>query len=122
MTTEPRKAFAIAGTVAATCAAFCMYRKRREALEREKLVKEFRNTVDSKDFDCLKLNSGSEDTVLHSATETKLFIDAGKLDPAQNVVLLAKRCRIYGRNRSRANAVAEETYDEVRKSCNQKRV
>ena len=51
---------------------------------------------------------------LYSAAKTRALIVTNKLDPAENVEMLAKRCRKYGRDESRVNAITEEFYEEVR--------
>jgi len=45
-----------------------------------------------------------------TATETREAVVTGKVDPQENVVVLARRCRRYGRP---LNAVAEEFYAEA---------
>lgn len=48
-----------------------------------------------------------------TAVETRDRVASGDLDPSIQVVTLSKRCRQYGRDEKRANAITEEFYDEV---------
>lgn len=62
------------------------------------------------------LEPAEADTPSLTAEETRRRILSGKLDARQNVVRLAHRCRLYGRE-SVANAITEEYYDEAAESA-----
>ena len=55
---------------------------------------------------------------LYSAEETRKLILTKNLDIKTNVEMLSKRCRKYGRNTKKANAITEEFYEEAyKKAC-----
>jgi len=53
---------------------------------------------------------------LYTAAETRNLIDSQKLNPSDNVLKLAKRCRKYGRDTSKVNAITHELYDQAYKT------
>ena len=80
---------------------------------------------DTKVHKCLLSSSNSKNddhddtrTNFYTAADTRTLIASGKLDPAENVLQLARRCRLYGRNCNGdtdqgVNAITEEFYDEA---------
>jgi len=55
-----------------------------------------------------------EEVKILSAEETAKQVLENKLDPRDNVIFLAKRCRDLANGEKSVNAIAEELYDEVR--------
>ena len=64
---------------------------------------------------CLEEVAVEEDDDIRNMTASNIrdLVADGKLDPSIHVVRLAKRCRRFGRDEARANAITEEFYDEV---------
>jgi fatty acid amide hydrolase len=62
---------------------------------------------------CLEIAAEENGLRTLTAVETRDQIASGKLDPSMYVVWLAKRCRRYGRDEKRVNAITEELYDEA---------
>ena len=83
-------------------------------------IRKARHEKDSKEHKVLsmttKVDGSSPGQELLSAKETRERILAKTLDPKENLVFLAKRCRTYSHDIKGVNAIAEEIYDEVRKS------
>jgi len=72
---------------------------------------------DTKEHNCLSYFQNNEGAAekIYSASETRRLIAMGRLDPAENLCKLARRCRKYGRNNASdtaINAITEEFYDE----------
>jgi hypothetical protein len=73
-------------------------------------IRRARHERDSKGHRVLNESLLSQDETLYSASDTRDLVVKGKLDPRENVVRLAQRCRRYGRPR---NVIAEELYEEA---------
>ncbi|CAB9500823.1 acid amide hydrolase 1 [Seminavis robusta] len=61
----------------------------------------------------LTMATTTNDSVLLTASETRQQILDKSLDPKQNIIFLAKRCRKYGTNQEGVNSVTEELYDDA---------
>jgi Amidase len=98
---------------------FLRWKKRREELDW--WIKVARKERDNKVHPVLSLHKSTEQQEesypLYSAHETRERILSNKLDMKDNVAMLAKRCRKYGRNEVGANAITEEFYDEAYKAA-----
>jgi hypothetical protein len=87
------------------------YSIRQTRARYDEWIRRARHERDSKEHRVLNESlSLSQEEKLYSASETRDLVVKGKLDPRENVVLLAQRCRRYGRPR---NVIAEELYDEA---------
>lgn len=94
------------------------YRKKeKEARQRELRlwIVRARQERTEKQHVCLEQEIVVEDDgkEILTAVETRDRVVSGDLDPSTHVIRLAKRCRRYGRDEKRANAITEELYDEV---------
>jgi hypothetical protein len=98
---------------------FFRLKKRREELDW--WIKVARKERDNKIHPVLSLHKTTEQQEesypLYSAHETRERFVNNKLDIKENVAMLAKRCRKYGRNEKGANAISEEFYDEAYKAA-----
>lgn len=98
-----------------------VYRKANRILELNRWIKAARKERESKSHPVLTRRSTSDDELerypLHNASQTRELILSGELDIRQNVEMLAKRCRKYGRDEMGANAITEEFYDEAYKTA-----
>ena len=92
-------------------------RKRARVRELDSWIAQARKERDDKQFQVLKDKNNDMETVsdmpILSATETRQQIQANKLNMVNNLVLLANRCRRYGRDQDKVNAVTQELYDEA---------
>ena len=81
--------------------------ERRATLKRiaERAVEECHQTVQA----CL--SHPADESAVYSVKETRDLVKRTTLNPAQNVLNLAKRCRKYGRGK--VNAITEELYDDA---------
>jgi Asp-tRNA(Asn)/Glu-tRNA(Gln) amidotransferase A subunit family amidase len=95
--------------------AFRKKEKEDRQLELRKWIVRARRERAEKQHFCLEKATDlkENDVELLTATETRDLIASGDLDPSDHVVRLAKRCRQYGRDERRANAITEEFYDEA---------
>jgi Amidase len=98
---------------------FVRLKKRREELDW--WIKVARKERDNKVHPVLSLYKTTEQQEesypLYSAHDTRELILNKKMDIKENVAMLAKRCRKYGRNENGANAITEEFYDEAYKTA-----
>jgi fatty acid amide hydrolase len=108
--------------VVITTILFLKFQKRRaRRAELDRWIHRSRHETRTKVQRCLELSSTNaaeeeeeeESSSRLSAKEVRDRILSRKLDPAQHVVALAKRCRKYGRDESRSNAITEELYDDA---------
>jgi hypothetical protein len=80
-------------------------------------IRRARAEKESKEHKVLSIATNSGPPELLTAKETRDLILAKKLDPKENVARLAQQCRrTYSHHMRGVNAIAEELYDEVRKS------
>jgi hypothetical protein len=91
-------------------------RKRERVHELDSWIAQARKERDDKQFQVLKQQQPSDNSsipIFWSATETTQQIQANQLNMIDNLVLLAHRCRKYGRVQEQVNAVTQELYDEA---------
>ena len=98
-----------------------VYRKVCRILELNQWIRAARKERETKVHPCLSLRTTTDHELqsypLYNAAETRELIISNKLDVRQNVEMLAKRCRRYGRDEKGANAITEEFYDEAYKTA-----
>jgi Asp-tRNA(Asn)/Glu-tRNA(Gln) amidotransferase A subunit family amidase len=87
-------------------------RKRDRVHELDSWIAQARKERDDKQFHILSKESPPSNMNL-SATETTQKIQANQLNMVDNLILLAHRCRRYGRDQDKVNAVTQELYDEA---------
>lgn len=90
-------------------------KEKRQAELRNLILKARRERAEKQHY-CLEeivLEDNDDDYKVLTASETRSQVVSGKLDPSIHVVRLARRCREYGRDERRANAITEELYDEA---------
>jgi Asp-tRNA(Asn)/Glu-tRNA(Gln) amidotransferase A subunit family amidase len=91
-------------------------RKRERVRELDSWIAEARKERDDKQFQVLNMTEPTDIPIL-SATETTQQIQDNQLNMVDNLVLLAHRCRKYGRAEDKVNAVTQELYDEAHKQA-----
>lgn len=94
-----------------------LYMRIQRVLELNRWIKAARKERETKAHPVLSLRNTSDDELesypLHTATRTRELILSNELDIRENIEMLAKRCRKYGRNEKGVNAISEEFYQEA---------
>mmetsp|Transcript_10451 Transcript_10451/g.19049 ORF Transcript_10451/g.19049 Transcript_10451/m.19049 type:complete len:572 (+) Transcript_10451:335-2050(+) len=94
-----------------------MFAQKSRKQELSKWAKAAVTKRDEKEHSCLLLHDENADgdsvASSKSAVETQQLVASGKLNAADHLVQLAKRCRKYGRSDGGVNAITEEFYDEA---------
>lgn len=102
--------------VVACWIADAVQRQRDRVRELDSWIAQALKERDDKQFQVFKEMRNVEafsDMPLLSATETTQQMQANQLNMVDNLILLAHRCRRYGRVQDKVNAVTQELYDEA---------